>query len=1536
MMKIRTGMLAVAVTLAASVASAFDLDADLSRVRESFDYMHRAVTGKAPAEGAAQFVVDATISKTGNDAYRIQSKGKGVQLTGSNVRSLLYAVYDLFGRRAGCKYFWDGDILPRVEKLDLSNLDIHEEARFRYRGCRYFGHRSLTRFQAEHWGFEDWKRELDWLAKNRQNVFFSRLGMDDLFPRTFPEACSYPDASKPLPGQGEGYDNRSLFWSLEYRGELRRRVLAYARSLGIAFPEDFGTITHWYTRTPQDFLDNMKPSFLPQATAVYSEPSGLIWDIRQPKWLNAYWALTETAIKEYGSPAILHTQGFSERRCFEDRAKNLQMKREMNAKMFELAAKHYPKSPVFLNSWDFWHNWTMEETREYIKTLDKNQVILLDFCLNAPDRGEGDSQFRNWDVIGKFPYMVGPFRCEPITMIHEDYELLEKRFAPARDDPMCVGFLDWTENSHPDALQLKYHVENSWRPRRDGVDPLVDELCRDRYADQQELLAGIWKDVVKIAPKVGRCTDVDALWVQCYAQCIQSFASSFAGVEGDHKAHPELWTGVGLNTFRSVPDIFRRLADVKWRDEFVKRDAMDLARGAADRLILEMTFSVFDAYFAWRQGTGSTARVLRLLEAYMPLVEHMEKLLQLHKDYSLADTYDHMEAIEHIRNPEFDKVLIENANCWYCVSHQAECAKYFTTPVAREMISRLKAKVLSGDRKGPLADIPVTEMRKAMREKRLDAMRPVEPRSEENWRQTMLSFAKVAEKVFEKDTVNIAFLGGSITEMNGFRPLVMAALKAKYPQVEFKEINAGLSSTCSDTGAYRFADDVLKKGVPDLLIVDSAVNDEQDGHFDRQHCLRGVEGIVRHALAANPSCAIVVSLMVNKAQYDQLMKGETPLHFAVGADVAKHYGAGLADVGSALAASAKSGGMSWTEYKDCHPSPEGCKLGAKVVMDAVDKVFDPTKKASLRPCPEPLDRFAYARGRALPLEDVRLGDGWQVSRPDWEKIPGDKRWYFTLGDALWTEKAGGIAEFAFKGTSVGVLLTAGPDAADMEVSLDNGPWRRFALRATYGTLHYPYTQMIEDGLQDVYHNVRIRAVPAVRDGKERTALRINRLFANGVPAKLPVALKYEDYIYGVCDRTIPVYRPGETMTFTFKLSGFKGFDASECTFDWERTGDDGKRESGKAPADRPLVLKTSLDRPGYVRYYVVLRNAKGEAVRRAAGDEVYFDGGAGVDIKSIRQAVPAPSDFKAFWAKRKEMLAKVPWRGHVEKKSVESPLSDVKLYAVKVPCAGGRPVTGFLSVPKAAKDGKRFPAALHYYGYGESWTSYAYQPPTADRLSANRIDFFVTAHGFELMREAKYYDDLRASLTHHKDGLAFSLEENTNPDTAYFCGMTYRVMRAAEFVKALSAWNHESLLAEGASMGGLQSIWTAALDPDVTVCRPDIPWCCDIGGTELGRNRGDWYVKWTPALGYYDPVNMAELFNPKCELFIPRLGLGDYICPPTGVTAFYNKLKCVKGAHGFQNTTHGYVSPRPRQMFALRGNDVVEFKDGDPLVAPVK
>ena len=348
----------------------------------------------------------------------------------------------------------------------------------------------------------------------------------------------------------------------------------------------------------------------------------------------------------------------------------------------------------------------------------------------------------------------------------------------------------------------------------------------------------------------------------------------------------------------------------------------------------------------------------------------------------------------------------------------------------------------------------------------------------------------------------VAFLGGSITEMNGFRPRVMAQLRAQYPDVAFTEIAAGLSSTCSDVAAFRFAEDVLAHGVPDLLIVDAAVNDDQDGHFTRARCIRGMEGVIRQARQANPAMQVVVALFVNHGQFDALARGETPLPYAAHRAVAEHYGAGVADVGSALAAAAKAGTFGWEKYRDCHPSPEGCDFAADVVMKSVAAVFDPRAKPVAQTLPAPMDAGSYGTAACVPFNAVKRDAGWFVSKPDWSKVPGSKRGYFARGEALWSVTPGAVCEVAFTGTALAAVLTAGPDAGVLEVSLDDGSWTRQELYMPYSKgLNYPYARILADDLANGPHVAKLRVAATARDGVTCSAVRIHRLVTNGCVPK---------------------------------------------------------------------------------------------------------------------------------------------------------------------------------------------------------------------------------------------------------------------------------------------------------------------------------------------------------------------------------------------------------------------------------------------------
>ena len=421
-------------------------------------------------------------------------------------------------------------------------------------------------------------------------------------------------------------------------------------------------------------------------------------------------------------------------------------------------------------------------------------------------------------------------------------------------------------------------------------------------------------------------------------------------------------------------------------------------------------------------------------------------------------------------------------------------------------------------------------------------------------------------------------------------------------------------------------------------------------------------------------------------------------------------------------------------------------------------------------------------------------------------------------------------------------------------------------------------------------------------------------------------------LHGETDKARAIdYAPGEEMVFTLTLQGAEKFAEGEYFVQWSRTGDDGKKDSGKVDAKSlPLTVKTKLDSPGFVRLEASVVDKKGVVYKKSftgnpntpegkkalnaferKDKRVFFDGGAGVQPEKL-QSVPEPADFDAFWARRRARLAKVPLKA--EKVETSFWKNDVKVYAVSIMCAGPRPSTGWLTVPTAPG---KYPISVSFHGYGHTYPNkgHVISPIGGD---GKTIWFNFSPHGYELGREPEYYDEFWRSICSGGRTFGFDDKQNDDPENSYFSGYTYRIMRALEWLKTLPEWDGKNLRVTGGSMGGMQSMWAAGLDKDVSAATPSIPWNCDIGGRDtMKRLINSWYIHETPALRYYDPVNLAKRVSPKCRVEITRAGLGDYCCPPSGVSILYNNLKCPKKINWVQGSTHGYVPPEEHQHFSL-------------------
>lgn len=345
----------------------------------------------------------------------------------------------------------------------------------------------------------------------------------------------------------------------------------------------------------------------------------------------------------------------------------------------------------------------------------------------------------------------------------------------------------------------------------------------------------------------------------------------------------------------------------------------------------------------------------------------------------------------------------------------------------------------------------------------------------------------------------VAFLGGSITEMMGYRPIVVEGLKRRFPATQFDIVSAGLASTCSTTGAHRLEEDVFSRGKVDLIFIESAVNDDQDAQHAKREAIRGMEGILRQCRRRNPSIDIVVVHFTNEGMVSRYDDGRTPLSIEAHEAVCEHYGIASVNVAKEVSQLIREQKLTWKTYGGTHPGPAGNALAAQMCLAVCDRGWKtpPAEVRSYAMPAEPVDKGNYEHGRFLAPQDAKRGEDWTLDVPDWKQIPGSFRSAFAGQPVLRSTSPGAEMSVTFEGQAIGVYVLAGPDAGMLEVKIDNGPWSKANLYHRFSRgLHYPRTVMLATDLPRGSHTATIRLSQDHDQASKGTAARILKFAVN--------------------------------------------------------------------------------------------------------------------------------------------------------------------------------------------------------------------------------------------------------------------------------------------------------------------------------------------------------------------------------------------------------------------------------------------------------
>ena len=341
----------------------------------------------------------------------------------------------------------------------------------------------------------------------------------------------------------------------------------------------------------------------------------------------------------------------------------------------------------------------------------------------------------------------------------------------------------------------------------------------------------------------------------------------------------------------------------------------------------------------------------------------------------------------------------------------------------------------------------------------------------------------VMEKIRAGQDVKIAYFGGSITEMDGWRRLSREWLQAQYPAAKFSEIAAAIGGTGSSLGVYRFRQDVLAKN-PDLIFVEFATNDSNDAV---ENIWRNFDGFIRQAWQANPEIDIVFVYTITQAMEADYKKRLCNRAASAMEQLSDYYGIPSVGFGPRVIADVMSGKLVWTlgEFATAVPAETPDRDNAIMAeMAAQGKVL--FSKDGVHPLlsghayyleslkaawpelvkPEPVD---HAEKLAVAFYDATMEAAKMVSiAPEmmsgtWRQLAAnEKNGNFgpRFGAAPWfTETPGAKLHFYIRGRGCMIYDLVGPDCGQLWVTVDGvkkaTPVPRFDHYCTYyrvGTL----------------------------------------------------------------------------------------------------------------------------------------------------------------------------------------------------------------------------------------------------------------------------------------------------------------------------------------------------------------------------------------------------------------------------------------------------------------------------------------------------
>lgn len=314
----------------------------------------------------------------------------------------------------------------------------------------------------------------------------------------------------------------------------------------------------------------------------------------------------------------------------------------------------------------------------------------------------------------------------------------------------------------------------------------------------------------------------------------------------------------------------------------------------------------------------------------------------------------------------------------------------------------------------------------------------------------------------DKDTINVVYLGGSITDGTGasngnitsWRAKVGNYLGEKYADKTVNNYNAGAGGTGSTIAYLRLANDVISKD-PDIVFVEFAVNDRDSKDMNKTK--KYMEGIVRRLYKECDKAPIVIYVYTATQNFLSGVENSIAAH----SEVAEYYDIPQIDLNAYMK-------RYTAEYPDTewladgvHPNDNGYQLYTDYIIERLDKAAQYYLKPFAwqdTPLMENGYDFSTYYEKA---ENGNCSSGWTVS-----------------GDTIVSKSAGDTVTYKFSGRLFALKHNISRTNGALEISIDGED--PTVLDTYYNVGGMSSMQYIRDDLENTEHTVKITTKATAR------------------------------------------------------------------------------------------------------------------------------------------------------------------------------------------------------------------------------------------------------------------------------------------------------------------------------------------------------------------------------------------------------------------------------------------------------------------------